>query len=144
MENVNEQSAPLYLAIIYLLIIILIIRFFKRLFTKKRCSWCKSPSIKFLSGQQGDWHWEYRNKDGSRDKRVKGNYQIAGYTSEFECKKCGAKTRFKHFSSKKPSKKVKIWLRKLISEGTGERKGKDWESKKGVRYSASDENRKNS
>jgi len=31
---------------------ILIRRFFKRLFTKKRCSWCKSPSIKFLSGEQ--------------------------------------------------------------------------------------------
>lgn len=129
---------------ITIILFILIRRFFKRLFTKKRCSWCKSPSIKFLSGEVGNWHWYYRNKDGSRDKRVKDNYEIADYTSEFECKKCGAKTQFKHFSSKKPSKKVKVWLRTLLTEGTGDRKGKDWESKKGFKYSSSDANRKNS
>ena len=71
-------------------------------------------SPKFISGEIGQWHWEYRNKDGSRDKRVKSNYEQAGYTSNYECKKCGAKTMFKHFTSKKPSEKVKIWLRELF------------------------------
>ena len=114
-----------------------------RLFTQKRCAWCKSLKIKFISGEVGHWHWQYRNKDGSRDKRVKSNYEQAGYTSNYECKKCGAKTMFKHFTSKKPSKKVKIWLRELISEGSIERVGKNWESKSGVRYSTNSENRKN-
>ena len=139
MENI---AAYIELGII-ITVFILIRRFFKRLFTKKRCAWCKSPSIKFESGEVGNWHWEYRNNDGSRDKRVKDNYQQAGYTSSYICKKCNAKTEFNHFASKKPSKKVKIWLRTLMEEGDGERKGKDWESRKVVKYSSSSANRKN-
>ena len=140
MENYYQY----FVLAIYIALFIIVRRFFKRLFTKKRCAWCKSTKIKFISGEEGSWHWEYRNKDGSRDKRVKGNCQQAAYTSKYECKKCGAQTSFKHFVSQKPSKKIKIWLRTLALEGSGERTGKDWESKKGKRYSTADANRKNS
>jgi hypothetical protein len=140
MENYNG-----YLLLGFYVASFIIVRWFlKRLFTKKRCAWCKSPSINFISGEDGNWHYEFRNKDGSKDKRVKGNYQRAGYTSKYECKKCSAQTSFKHFVDVKPSEKVKIWMRTLLSEGSGERTGKDWESKKGKRYSSSDANRKNS
>ena len=140
MENFFQYFALAF----YIALFLLTRLFFKRLFTKKRCAWCKSISINFIAGEEGSWHYEFRNKDGSKDKRVKDNYQQAGYTSKYECKKCSAQTSFRHFVDVKPSKKVKIWLRTLVSEGSGERTGKDWESKKGKRYSASDANRKNS
>ena len=43
----------------------------------------KYEFVKFKDGKEGSWYWEFRNKDGSRDKRVKGNFQQASYTSEF-------------------------------------------------------------
>ena len=139
-----DEILGLFSLLIIITIFYIIKRFLNRLFTNKRCAWCKSPSLKFISGEIGNWHWHYRNKDGTKDKRVKGNYQIASYTSQYECKKCNAKTKFEHFTTKKPSKKAKIWLRTLVIEGSGERTGKNWESKKGIKYSSSEVNRKNS
>jgi hypothetical protein len=98
---------------------------------EKKCAWCgclNMRKLKFVSGKEGDWFWEYRNKDGSPDKRVNDNYQKAGYNSIYDCSKCSASTAFTHFVSKKPSKKIKIWKRTLSKKGQGERKGNDWSS----------------
>ena len=49
----------------------------------KQCTWCGVSKIHFKSGKEGRWFWEFRNKDGSQDKRVKTNFQKASYSSEF-------------------------------------------------------------
>jgi hypothetical protein len=113
-------------------LLVLVIWYLRRRDWNKKCAHCNSRSIKFTKGEAGKFFWEYRNKDGSKDKRVKDNYQQAGYTSEYQCKKCGAKTGFGHFVSKKPSRRRKVWKRLLLVEGEGERTGKDWEKTKGV------------
>lgn len=126
-----------------LFLFVLVILYLRRRDWNKKCAHCNSRSIKFAKGEAGEFFWEYRNKDGSRDKRVKDNYQRAGYTSEFQCKKCDAVTRFSHFVAKKPSRKIKVWKRLLLVEGEGERTGKDWEKIKGVvSIKSSSENRK--
>jgi hypothetical protein len=94
----------------------------------KQCAWCGSLKIKFKSGNEGDWYWEYRNKDGSKDKRVKDNFQQSDYNSEFECNECSATTKFKHLVDKKPSENVEVWKRTLVTEGNNDRKGTNWES----------------
>lgn len=116
-------------AIITLLIIIWYLR---RKDWNKKCAHCNSRSIKFTNGEIGEFFWEYRNKDGSKDKRVKDNFQQASYSSQYHCKKCDADTGFIHFVSKKPSKKIKVWKRTLLKEGTGEGTGTNWEKSKGV------------
>jgi len=117
----------------YLIIIVIIAIwiYFKR-DRNKKCAWCNSRKLKFINGQEGSWYWEYRNKDGSRDKRIKDNYQQANYTSQHKCKTCDGETTFVHLVSTKPSKKIKICKRQLSGSGNGERKGSDWELTKGV------------
>jgi len=109
----------------------------------KKCAWCSSRKIKFIEGNKGQWYWQYRNKDGSRDRRVKGNFQQASYYSKYLCNKCNAETHFNHLVNKKPSKYIKVWMRTLQSDGTVERTGTDWESKKVVSVNSNRANRKN-
>ena len=95
---------------------------------KPFCAWCMFPDhcMEFVEGEAGDYIWEYRNKDGSKDKRAKDNYQSAGYRSEWLCKECGAKTTVQHDMNKHPSKDVKAWKVTLNSNGSGERFAEDW------------------
>jgi hypothetical protein len=121
----------------------LIIKFvFFRRQRQKVCAWCGSKKIKFINGVPGQYFWEYRNKDGSRDKRVTGNYQQASYKSEYRCKSCHAKTGFNHFINKRPSKKVKICDRYLLEKGDGDRTHENWSDPKGVHVNARSANRK--
>ena len=92
----------------------------------KKCAWCRSKKIKFISGTKGPWEWKYSNKDGSRDKRRKDNVEQASYISEFNCKKCNATTDFFHKPSNSPSKRKKIIKRQLVDSGSGKRKGSDY------------------
>ena len=108
----------------------------------KICAWCSSSKIKFGSGKEGNWFWEYRNKDNSKDKRVKGNVQQAGYTSIYNCKECNADTIFRHFVDKKPGPNIKIWKRELSKEGKGKKTGTDWSESSAVDVKTSGENRK--
>lgn len=96
----------------------------------KVCAWCCSSKIKLIKGREGNPYWNYRNKDGSPDKRVKGNFQLATYVSDYECPECDAITYFLHYASRNPSAKIKVWDRKLHKEGKGERKGSDMSGKK--------------
>ena len=109
---------------------------------EKVCAWCGSSKIKFSSGLEGKRFWKYRNKDGSRDKRVKDNVELASYTSKYDCKKCNARTTFEHFVDPNPNQNVKIWKRVLLKEGEGEKTGSNWESDKATSVSSSGENRK--
>lgn len=93
---------------------------------RRICAWCGSKKLSFVEGTQGDWMWEYRNKDGSRDKRVKDNYQKADYVSLYDCNLCQARTEFHHFLSKNPGRHVKISDRILRVDGAGERTAEDW------------------
>ena len=92
----------------------------------KKCAWCDGVKIKFKDGVNGSWSWINENKDGSRDKRFKDNYQVANYTSNFLCEECGATTKFVHYLDKAPSADVKVRTRKLSKKGIGERKGTNW------------------
>ena len=87
--------------------------------------------------------WEYRNKDGSRDKRVKDNFQQAGYRSEFECNECSATTKFSHFVSKTPNHDVTVWKRTLVTKGNNDREGTDWENSSTKTIQTKQPNRKN-
>ena len=95
---------------------------------KPFCAWCMFPDhcMEFVEGEAGEFIWYYRNKDGSQDKRVNDNYQRAGYTSEWLCKECGAKTTVQHYMRENPSKDVKAWKVTLNSNGSGERFAEDW------------------
>ena len=77
------------------LILIVLLFFLFRGDVNKKCSWWEQKII-FKNGEEGEWYWEYRNKDGSKDRRVKDNFQQAGYFSEYTCEKCGAETHFNH------------------------------------------------
>jgi len=92
----------------------------------KKCAWCDGTKIKFKNGVEGPWYWEHENKDGSRDKRFKDNFQVAQYKSNFSCEECGATTKFVHFLDKAPSANVKVRTRILSTKGSGERKGTNW------------------
>ncbi|CRI67255.1 exported hypothetical protein [Thiocapsa sp. KS1] len=107
-----------------------------------RCTWCNSPSLKFVDGHVGEWVWEYRNKGGERDKRVKDNYQIAAYYSTWSCNKCGAISSFAHYMSRNPSKRSAVSGGHLVESGSGKRKGSDFE-KKGTIVDSQKANRKN-
>ena len=89
--------------------------------------------MEFVEGEVGEYIWEYRNKDGSRDMRVNGNRQQAGFTSEWLCKECGAKTNVRHYIDESPSKDIPAWKVTLNSNGSGERIAEDW-VKDGVTY----------
>ena len=111
---------------------------------KPFCAWCLFPDhcMKFVEGEAGEYFWEYRNKDGSRDKRANDNYQSAGYTSEWLCKECGAKTTVKHYISGNPSKDVEAWKVTLKSNGSGKRIAGDWESGDGTLVDKNEAHRK--
>lgn len=113
----------------------LLISGFRRLFASEEgavienervCAWCGSDRISFQSGTPGKYFWEYRNKDGSRDKRVTGNFLQASFSSKFHCSDCSARTGFLHFVSKNPSEKVNIASRYLLEDGEGDRLSVDW------------------
>lgn len=93
----------------------------------KVCVWCGSYSLDFEEGEAGDGFWEWRNKDGSRDKRYKNNRKRYGYTSTWLCNDCGARTSFRHYVSENPSKDRKVWKGTLLTEGAGNRSGKNFE-----------------
>ena len=119
--------------LVLVLIIILILKYlykFLKLLVKGKvfCAWCGSKNIKFFSGNKGNFYWIKENKDGSQDKRVKGNYQLASYTSIYECPECNAKTKFGYDDSEKPSHLNKIRSRSLLNEGKGIRVEKNWQS----------------
>ena len=111
---------------------------------KPFCAWCMFPDhcMEFVEGEAGEYIWEYRNKDGSRDMRVNDNYQSAGYTSEWLCKECGAKTTVQHYMNENPSKDVKAWKVTLNSNGSGERFAEDWKSDEGTTVVGSEAHRK--
>ena len=73
---------------------------------EKVCAWCGSNKIKFSSGVEGKRFLEYRNKDGSRDKRVKDNVELASYTNKYDCKTCEALTTFEHPVDPNPRQNV--------------------------------------
>ena len=98
--------------------------------------------MEFVEGEVGEYIWEYRNKDGSRDMRVNGNRQQAGFTSEWLCKECGAKTTVKHYISGNPSKDVEAWKVTLKSNGSGKRIAGDWESGDGTLVDKNEAHRK--
>ena len=77
---------------------------------KRVCSHCQSTKLIYKEGRETEHVWIYANKDGSPDKRRKNNYQVANFVSEWSCKKCEKHTKFKHFSSRNPSKTTRIEL----------------------------------
>ena len=97
---------------------------------KKFCAWCgKKSGLTKEKEYEGDYVWEYPNKDGSEDKRKKDNFQKANYFSFWRCKKCSALTLLQHDMDKNPSSSVDV-IRVTLSEyGEGERTAKDWEAK---------------
>ena len=112
-------------ALFLLIIFILIISSPKN--SHKKCAWCNNSKIKFIKGVEQEWFWRYSNKDGSRDKRRKNNYQQAKFKSKFQCQKCNASTGFLHEESQRPGPNTKIIKRKLLQGGSGERKGTNYE-----------------
>lgn len=105
-------------------------KFFSRIGRDKNliCAHCGGRKLEQTSGKGGEFWWIYRNKDESRDARVKDNYQIANYISEWKCTDCGAETKFLHSPEKRPSKKAKVLRRTRIKNGSGERRAEDWQS----------------
>ena len=77
---------------------------------KRVCSHCQSTKLTYKEGRETEHVWLFANKDGSPDKRRKNNYQVANFISEWSCKKCEKHTKFKHFSSRNPSKTTRIEL----------------------------------
>ena len=109
----------------------------------RKCAWCDGTEIKFKNGNEDDWYWQYRNKDGSKDQRVKDNFRQAGYHSEFECEECSATSSFIHYVNKDPSSEVKVWKRTLVTKGNGDRKGQDWVNDNSETIHTDQANRKN-
>lgn len=108
-----------------------------------KCTWCGSRKLNFLQGAEGDWHWQFRNNDGSQDKRANDNYQQASYKSLWQCKKCDGTSEFTHYVTQNPSKDVEAWKGHLVEEGKGKRKAKDFVNNKGtVVYDRESANRK--
>lgn len=91
------------------------------------CTWCGGKSLKFKTGEDGEWIWEYRNSDGSPDKRVRNNFQQAAYYSTWECKRCEAISQYAHFMTRAPSKATGVWQGWLVSDGVGQRTAEDYE-----------------
>jgi peptidoglycan hydrolase-like protein with peptidoglycan-binding domain len=109
------------------------------------CTWCRRgiKDLKYLNGNAGGLFWEFRNKDGSRDKRVKDNYEIASFTSIWQCQHCDAVSKYQHYVSQNPSKEAKVWKGELVSPGKCERTATDYNtSKAGEDIDAKSANRK--
>jgi hypothetical protein len=129
--------------VIIAIITLIVIGMFSGGDKNRKCAWCDGTKLKFKNGKEGSWYWEYRNKDGSKDKRVKDNFQKAGYNSEYKCGKCSATTKFTHLVDKKPSADVKVWKRTLVTKGNNDRKGTDWKSGSATTVNTKQANRKN-
>ena len=54
-----DEILGLFSLLIIITIFYIIKRFLNRLFTNKRCTWCKSPSLKFISGEIGNLEVNY-------------------------------------------------------------------------------------
>lgn len=108
----------------------------------KSCTWCGSRRVAFDFGSVTATFWEYRNKDGSKDKRVADNTQLSTYDSQWTCNDCGATSEFRHYSSEEPSRYIEVWRGMLLKEGTGERTAKNYERGAGKSFSRKEENRK--
>ena len=121
----SQDNFGYIFALFLLIIFILIISSPKN--SHKKCAWCNKSKIKFIKGVEQEWFWRYSNKDGSRDKRRKDNYQQAKFKSKFQCQKCNATTGFLHEESQRPGPNAKIIKRKLLQRGSGEKKGTNYE-----------------
>ena len=93
---------------------------------EKKCAWCGSGSLKVISEEEKERFWEYRNKDGSRDQRVKDNNELVKVLKIVACEECGATTQFQ-YSAARVGQKSKIRKRALVSEGKEARSESDWE-----------------
>jgi len=130
---------------IIFIISLFVFSFVYKLFSSfKRCSWCDSNKMNlyFIEGEEGKLYWEYRNKDGTPDRRVANNFQKAAFTSKYGCKKCNAITEFTHYVDQNPSQNVEIWRRRLITEGDGIREGFNWLDPYSKTVDTKNENRK--
>lgn len=96
---------------------------------RKICTWCGSKKITFLDGGVGEARWKHSNKDGSPDKRVKDNYQVASYISRWSCKQCGAETEYTHVADKNPGIKNEVIRGSCIKAGEGIRLAEDYENR---------------
>ena len=112
--------------LIIVVILAILVWFFMKPRHEKKCAWCSSYKISFLNGHEGPRGWKYSNKDGSRDKRRKDNYEEATYNSEHKCNECNASTKYLHKESKSPGPSKNILKRELLNNGEGERKGSDY------------------
>ncbi len=115
----------------------------KRRDPNKKCAWCGSRKLNFIEGSVGRKFWEFRNIDGSPDKRVKNNKILAKYASSARCTQCNAITFFVHETSSTPSYRVKVYIRKLGTKGNGERISNDWENSNISHPDPDSANRKN-
>jgi len=109
-----------------------------------KCVWCGSENgLTFLEGVFGDSIWEYRNVDGSRDKRSIENFQTKNFLSSYECNSCKAINFFKHEYAKDPSRSTRVYEGTLGTGGNGGRIAKDFRTGY-VEPDKDSENRKNS
>ena len=109
------------------------------------CTWCGSgiKNLKYLNGIAGELFWKYRNNDGSRDKRVKDNYETASFMSKWQCQHCDAVSKYQHYVAQNPSEEAKVWKGELVSPGKEERTATDYNtSKDGEDIDAKSANRK--
>ena len=126
----------------------------------KKCVWCGnkysvfSNKLKFVEGYEGEPVWEFRNVDGSRDKRSIDNFTRSRYFSRFKCTKeielengnkftCNAVTDFTHQYEKKPNQYTQVYKGVLAEEGQGQRTSSDFKTNY-AEIDISSENRKNS
>jgi len=123
-KSSNQEVFPIVFILFCFMFFLLIFSNPRR--TNKKCAWCNNSKIRFIQGVEQNWSWRYSNKDGSRDKRRKDNYQQAKYKSKFHCQKCNATTGFLHEESNRPGPNVKIFKRKLLQRGSGERTGTNY------------------
>ena len=122
----NDENVNLGLIIGVVLFFFILLILVTRQAHGKKCAWCNGYKIKFVSGREGKWYWKYSNKDGSRDKRRKDNFEQAKYISEYSCQECAARTKFLHKESQHPSPSRNILKRQLLENGEGKRKGSDY------------------
>lgn len=99
------------------------------------CAWCGSHDIVLQSSELGEKVFEYRNQDGSRDKRVSDNTYQQSFRGIWQCPNCGAKTKTWSFLSDRPSKKTTIRNSLLFKDGLGERLAEDYEDNSGTTVS---------
>ena len=92
--------------------------------------------MQVIEERQGEFFWQYRNIDGSPDRRHKDNYQVAAYTSFWQCNRCSAVTEAISYLDKNPTINTKPFRLKLFQEGLGERTAKHWEGPATIQWSS--------